>query len=181
MGSTQSAVARWENGTTSPRFEHPPFDPVRIFTGSHDIRYVVIGGVAAALHGSPLTGDADTRPDDDPANLTRLADALIELGAQVSAPGVARGLRFDVTAETLAGARIRNLVCDGGRLDIAFEPSGTRGFADLHRRSVLHDLDGVLVPVAALEDVIRSKEAAGRERDRMALPTLRRLLERTGE
>jgi hypothetical protein len=34
------------------------------------------------------------------------------------------------------------------------------------------------VPVAALADVIRSKEAAGREKDRLTLPTLRRLLAR---
>jgi hypothetical protein len=39
-------------------------------------------------------------------------------------------------------------------------------------------LDDVIVPVASLADVIRSKEAAGRERDRAALPTLRLLLER---
>lgn len=39
--------------------------------------------------------------------------------------------------------------------------------------------DGLIAPVAALEDVIRSKEAANREKDRAALPTLRALLERT--
>ncbi len=160
----------------------PSFDPLRIFAvlGHHDVRYVVIGGVAATLHGSPLqTGDADICPDDDPGNLARLADALVELDARVSAPDAPRGLRFDWTAETLAGARMWNLVCDGGRLDIAFEPSGTQGYADLRRRAAVYDLDGLLVPVASLGDVIRSKEAAGRERDRMALPTLRRLLERT--
>jgi hypothetical protein len=36
----------------------------------------------------------------------------------------------------------------------------------------------LIVPVAALEDIIRSKEAANREKDRQALPTLRSLLEK---
>jgi hypothetical protein len=35
--------------------------------------------------------------------------------------------------------------------------------------------------VASLADIIRSKEAAGREKDRLALPRLRRLLDRLGE
>jgi hypothetical protein len=38
-------------------------------------------------------------------------------------------------------------------------------------------LRGIDVPVASLADVIRSKEAAGRDRDRAILPTLRHLLE----
>lgn len=70
-----------------------------------------------------------------------------------------------------------NLVTDHGRLDLAFEPAGTRGHADLLRSGVQFTVEGVQVPTAALTDVIRSKEAAGRERHRLALPTLRRLLD----
>jgi len=43
------------------------------------------------------------------------------------------------------------------------------------------EADGIEVQAASLADVIRSMEAAGRERDRQALPTLRRLLERLDE
>ncbi|MGH7687431.1 MAG: hypothetical protein ACREN2_11535 [Candidatus Dormibacteria bacterium] len=38
-------------------------------------------------------------------------------------------------------------------------------------------LGGVTVRVAALEDIVRSKEAAGRDKDAVVLPALRRLLE----
>jgi hypothetical protein len=70
-----------------------------------------------------------------------------------------------------------NLVTDHGRLDITFRPSGTTGFADLARDAVHLTILGVEVDVASLADVIRSKEAAGREKDRLALPVLRRVLE----
>jgi len=63
-----------------------------------------------------------------------------------------------------------------GDLDLSRQPAGTRGFEELRERVVAYDLAGLSVPVAALEDVIRSKEAAGRRKDLEALPTLRSLL-----
>ncbi len=167
------------NDETIPRFQ-----PLRILEVllRHEVRFVVIGGLAATLYGSPLTtGDADICPDDAEENLSRLADALIELDARVSASDTPRGLRFDIAAPTLAQARVWNLVTDAGRLDLSFEPSGTRGFSDLVRGAVTFELADLDIPVASLSDVIRSKEAAGRERDLQALPTLRRLLEQIDE
>lgn len=70
-----------------------------------------------------------------------------------------------------------NLVTDHGRLDVTFEPSGTRGYDDLARDPVHLTILGVEVDVASLADVIRSKEAAGRERDRLVAPVLRRIAE----
>ncbi len=58
------------------------------------------------------------------------------------------------------------------------KPSGTSGFPDLSERAEEFEIGGHLVRVATLEDVIRSKEAAGRPKDRMALPALRLLLEK---
>ena len=73
--------------------------------------------------------------------------------------------------------KLLNLMTQFGDLDLAFEPSGTGGYDELQPRSIRYDLgDGLVVPVAALEDIIRSKEAANREKDRQALPTLRLLL-----
>jgi hypothetical protein len=74
-----------------------------------------------------------------------------------------------------------NLVTSAGRLDVAFTPSGTDGYDDLSRRAIAFDVFGVTVAAASLEDIIRSKEAANREKDRMALPTLRLLLEKIRE
>ena len=69
-----------------------------------------------------------------------------------------------------------NLQTDVGDLDLTFEPSGTRGFEDLKRDAIVMHLRSGDVPVASLADVIRSKEAADRPRDRAALPALRALL-----
>ena len=64
-----------------------------------------------------------------------------------------------------------------GDLDLSFTPPGTAGYRDLVARAVVVPLFGVSVAVAALEDVIRSKEAANRPKDLRALPTLRQLLD----
>ena len=67
-----------------------------------------------------------------------------------------------------------------GLLDIALLPDGTRGYGDLRRSATREQLtDTVTISVASLADVIRSKEAAGREKDRAVLPILRQVLERS--
>jgi hypothetical protein len=144
----------------------------------HRVRYVVIGGIGATLHGSPLpTRDADICPATDGANLDSLAGALREMEARIRTPDAPEGLAFSCDAAFLRQMKLLNLTTRFGDLDLSFEPSGTLGYADLAERSVDYDLgDGLIVPVAALEDIIRSKEAANREKDRLALPTLRLLL-----
>ena len=144
----------------------------------HGVKYVVIGGLAAILHGAPhLTNDVDVVPLDSRDNLEHLSAALKELNARIRVAGEVGGIPFDHSGESLSRARIWNLVTDQGNLDITFVPSGTTGYDDLVRDAEPMSVRGVDVPVASLADVIRSKEAAGRERDRAILPTLRRMLE----
>lgn len=157
------------------------FQPQEIFAtlDRHGVRYVLIGGLAAVLHGSAhVTTDVDVVPEEAVRNLERLSSALKELDARIRVAGEPDGVPFDHTAESLARVRVWNLQTSKGDLDIAFQPSGTRGYDDLHRDVVLMRVRGVDVPVASLADVIRSKEAAGRERDRAVLPGLRELLDR---
>ena len=72
-----------------------------------------------------------------------------------------------------------NLATRAGDLDLMFRPSGTPGYADLRRDAVLVEaVQGVSILVASLPDIVRSKEAADREKDRRALPRLRRLRDR---
>ena len=145
----------------------------------HDVRYVLIGGLAALLHGSAhVTTDVDIVPEEAVDNLERLSSALRELGARIRVTGEPDGVPFDHAAESLRRVRTWNLQTTQGDLDITFEPSGTRGYEDLRRDMVAIRLRGIDVPVASLADVIRSKEAAGRERDRAVLPGLRELLTR---
>jgi len=157
------------------------FKPQEIFAtlDRHGVRYVLIGGLAAVLHGSAhVTTDVDVVPEEAVRNLERLSSALKELDARIRVAGEPDGVPFDHTAESLARVRVWNLQTSKGDLDIAFQPSGTRGYDDLRRDVVLMRVRGVDVPVASLADVIRSKEAAGRERDRSVLPGLRELLNR---
>jgi hypothetical protein len=160
----------------------PEFQPEPIFEAlnRHGVRCVLFGGYAGVIHGSPyITTDIDVVPDERPANLQRLSSALSELHARLWTPTEPDGVPFDHDAASLASVRIWNLVTDFGRLDISFEPSGTSGYRDVARDAVHLEILGVEVDVASLADVIRSKEAADREKDRLVLPVLRRLLEET--
>lgn len=144
----------------------------------HQVRFVVIGALGATFHGSPLrTEDIDICPDSQPQNLDRLAAALRELDAKEwdFRKDVAISRLFD--AQMLALDDIWILLTDAGRLDLVFKPGAFDGYDELLPQALEFDLDGVRVKVAALEDIIRSKEAAGREKDLAQLPTLRRLLD----
>lgn len=156
------------------------FDPERILAtlARHGVEFVLIGGVAAALNGSPLvTFDVDITPRRTRANLERLSVALEELDARVRTADASGGLPFAHDASSLGDVQMWNLSTAAGDLDITFVPSGTRGFDDLARDAVSMDLGAGPVVVACLADIVRSKEAAGRDKDRAALPILRRLLE----
>jgi hypothetical protein len=144
----------------------------------HGVRYVLIGGLAAVLHGSPLaTVDADICPDSEPGNLQRLAEALQELDARIRTPDSEDGVLFPRDAAFLRNVELLNLVTRFGDLDLSFRPAGTEGFPDLAPHAIEMGIRGLRVPVASLEDVIRSKEAADRPKDRRSLPVLRQLLE----
>ena len=162
-----------------PNVEFEPEKLLEVLT-RHGVRYVLIGGFAAVIHGSPyLTTDLDVVPDAAPDNLARLSDALREVHARVWTDSDPQGVPFEHDSTSLAASRMWNLVTDLGRLDIAFEPSGTRGYTDVARDAVHLTILGTQVDVASLADVIRSKEAAGRDKDRLVLPVLRRIQEAT--
>jgi hypothetical protein len=156
-----------------------PFDPGAILRvlAAHGVDHVVIGGIAAALHGADhVTTDIDITPRRDAPNAQRLSSALAELDARIRVAGIVGGLRFDHDGRSLLGSGVWNLTTRHGDLDISFIPTGTDGWDDLRPGAVVVDLDGTSVAVAALEDVIRSKEAADRPKDRLILPALRALL-----
>jgi hypothetical protein len=158
-----------------------PLDPERLMRvlNKHGVQFVLIGALAARLHGFPrLTADADITPAQDSGNLNRLAAALRELDAKVYTESVPEGLVFDCSAAALSRARTWNLITDAGRLDVAFEPSGTQGYADLARGAERFEAFGVEFLAASLDDIIRSKEAAGRQKDREDVVILRALKRR---
>jgi hypothetical protein len=161
------------------------FDPERMLAALADrgVRFILIGGMAAVLHGDVgVTVDIDVVPERSDENLERLAEALRQLGARIRTEGEPEGLLFDCSApffRNLPPDSIVNMTTEAGDLDVTFCPSGTSGFSDLLRDAVeIEAADRLRIFVASLEDVIRSKQAADREKDRLALPRLRRLLDR---
>jgi hypothetical protein len=156
------------------------FDPETILVAleREGVKYVVIGGLAAILQGAPtLTQDLDICPARDPDNLERLARALRSVSAKIRTADTPDGLPFACDAAFFRNVELVNLVTPHGEVDVAFIPSGTRGYDDLVLRARPLEIAGNLAPpIAALEDVIRSKEAANRPKDVAVLPILRTLL-----
>lgn len=156
----------------------PEFDPVQLLAtlNRHAVRFVVIGGFAAVAYGSPLpTTDVDVTPARDAENLARLSRALSDLDARVRVAGMPGGLQFSHSADSLGDVTVLNLVTRLGELDLVMQPAGEADYDTLASRQLVVRLRGVEVPLAALDDIIASKEAAGRPKDLTALPILREL------
>lgn len=163
----------------------PEFDPVEILRvlKGHDVQFVLVGGIAARLRGAPLlTQDVDITPAKPMANLERLVRALEELDARLRTATEPDGVPFPFDPGLLESSNVWTLTTTHGDLDLVMSPAGTDGYTDLVRDA--DDLrvattPELVVPVISLADIVRSKEATGREKDRAALPLLRRTLEET--
>ena len=156
-----------------------PLDPERIFRtlARHQVQFVLIGALAAGLQGFPRASfDADITPAQHPENLRRLAAALRELEARIFTAEIPEGLPFDCSAPMLARGEIWNLITAAGRLDIAFRPSGTTGYDDLAQQAIHLPVYGDTLLAARLEDIIRSKKAAGRPKDLQDIEVINEML-----
>jgi hypothetical protein len=82
-------------------------------------------------------------------------------------------LPFSHDGASLGRAAVWNLTCEAGNFDLAFRPSGfDTGYDGLVAKSHVVLINGVDAVTADLNDVIRSKQAAGRPKDIATLPTL---------
>ena len=161
-----------------PRVPPPPLDVEALLSAldRHGVDYVLIGGLAARLHGSPLlTEDIDITPAVDQENLTRLAAALRELEARLRG---AEDVDFPLDDRSLASAETLTTTTRAGWLDVCSRPAGGQSYETLAPNAQTYELFGLHVRVASLDDVIRSKEAASRDKDLRSLATLRELQER---
>lgn len=156
--------------------EFDPFEMCRILN-DENVDYVVLGGFAANLLGSPITTrDLDVIPDRAKDNLDRLGRALTRMNAKIRIAGEPVATRID--GPFLANMpHMLNLVTDFGDLDLTFTPAGRAGdYAGwrLHSSPALID-EGLVVEVASLDDIIDSKQAANRAKDHLSLPYLESL------
>jgi hypothetical protein len=156
-----------------------PLDPDCLFRtlDAHEVEYVLVGGLAAVLHGSTaMTNDADIVPARDERNVERLSAALRALEAQIRVPD-GPPVAFDPHPALLRSMETLNMTTRCGDLDLTFHPAALDDYDELRANSEEFELAGCPVHVAALADIIRSKEATDRPKDRATLPILRALQE----
>ncbi len=150
------------------------FDPEGVMRvlAEHDVRFVLIGGLAAAVHGYPgITQDLDVCYARDAENLERLTAALRDLRARLR--GVDEDVPFALDVRALEAGDSFTFVTDLGDVDCVGTPSGTGGFADLVQGATLHDVGGIPLAVCSLADLERMKRSAGRSKDLAALEWIR--------
>ncbi len=160
------------------------FDPVEIcaILTDEEVEFVVLGGFAAIIHGSPLpTEDIDVIPSRSAANLERLATALKRLDAKIRTGDEPIETRIDA-AFIRNMPHMLNLVTRFGDVDLVFTPAGTlRNYEQWLERSRRAQLrEGLIVAVADLDDIIASKTAANRPKDQRSLPYLESLRDQLG-
>jgi hypothetical protein len=135
------------------------------------VDFVVIGGIAAVLHGSAqATYDLDICYATDPGNLAALGDVLADLGARLK--GVEESIPFTADAATLRRVELLTMVTREGELDVLARPAGSLGYEVLRRHADRYDLDGFSILVASIDDLIAMKHAAGRLKDLAAIEEL---------
>lgn len=159
-----------------------PFDPARILgaLAAHQVRFVVIGGIAGRLLGSPtVTNDLDICHATEADDLQRLSAALIELETRLR--GVVDPVPWSPTPEMLAAADSFTLATSAGNLDLLARPAGVAGYDELAATAAATDIGDLVVLVADIEDLIRMKRAAGRPKDLIEIQVLGALLDEMGE
>lgn len=140
------------------------------------VDFVVIGWVAAVFHGSArATYDLDICYSGAAENLRRLVAALAPFHPRPR--GFPPGLPFVWDERTLANAAVLILQTDLGELDLLAEVAGIGGYREVEARSLSVEAVGRKIRTLDLPGLIAAKRAAGRPRDRDALPELESLLE----
>jgi hypothetical protein len=142
-------------------FEYRQAEEIRDTFAEHGVRYLFMGKSGAILLGFPdTTQDADLFVDRTPENCRALVAALRAVGFALT----------DQQAGEIERGRDLVQLKDGPfDLDLVFAPDGIERFEDAWQRHL--EVEGF--PVCHIDDIIASKAAAGRARDRESLPRLR--------
>jgi len=142
-------------------FEYRQAEEIREVFAHHEVRYLFLGKSAAILLGYPdTTQDADLFPEKSETNGRAMVQALLELGFELS---------DGEKAEIVRGKDFIQLKNGPFDLDLIFAPDGIERFSDAWSRRVM--TEGF--PVCHIDDIIASKQAANRAKDRDSLDRLR--------
>lgn len=144
---------------------HPDFRDLLAECARSGVRYALVGGYAVGFHARPrATKDLDLLVSREAENLARLAEALTRFGAPSN---VVEGARH------LGPAEIVYLGAPPLRIDLLASADGVDPEAVIAR--ALHvNLDGLDVPIIALDDLLANKRASGRAQDLADVEALER-------
>lgn len=138
---------------------------------AHRLEVILIGNSAAAIQGAPVTtDDLDFMFRDTPINDKKLKSAAADLGGLVTKPHYPiSGLRRFVDDESNV------------QIDVMGKIHGVKSFESLRSRAEEIEVGSETVLVASLEDIIKSKKAAGRPKDLASLPAIEDTLDEIEE
>jgi predicted nucleotidyltransferase len=140
------------------------FEAILAALVARDIRFVVIGGVAATVHGSArFTNDIDLCYDTAPDNIERLVILLTEWQAYLR--GVELGLPFILDARTFRTTPLMTLTTTMGAIDVLDAVPGVGDYAKALAASEQFRIGSTDFRALTLEALIASKKAARRKKD----------------
>ncbi len=127
----------------------------------HNVEYLFIGKFGAILYGYPgTTQDIDIFPRKEKSNCEKLVIALEELGFH---------LDENLEEAILIGKDFIQIRGGPFPIDIVFAPDGIKSFEDAKKRRQVIEKEFFC---ASIDDIIESKRATGRQRDKEELPRL---------
>jgi hypothetical protein len=145
----------------------PLLNRVAEVLATHRLEVVMVGNAAAALHGAPVTTlDIDFMFRKTPTNLKKLKGVAKTLGAVILRPYYPVSELYRVVNDER-----------GLQLDFMGKLDGIRSFEGLKSRSESVQFGERKLRIACLADIIKSKRAAGRDRDKAVLDILRKTLD----
>jgi hypothetical protein len=152
----------------------PEFMQILQILHVHQVDYVLIGGLCAALHGSSMnTSDLDLVPNRDESNLQRLAEALSEMGAYYREHPPFKILpdagRLDSPGHHLLTSRL-------GNIDVLGSVAHGWDYHELIKGAIWIEIDDVRLCMLDVPMLIKLKRSTGRRKDLAALPILEELL-----
>ena len=147
-----------------------PFERVFRLLNDHDIRYVIVGGIAVILHGSPrLTADLDIIIDLEPAQARTAIEVLQRAGFVAEVPVDIRQFADETVRRSwIVEKHMKALSLHDGEMPptvIDLLAESPIVFEELYGRAKLVSLDDMTLRVAAIPDLIALKRLSGRPED----------------
>ena len=151
----------------------PDFFAILEVLASHDVSFILVGGLAAVVHGAPIvTTDVDIVHLRSDENVSRLEQALLELGAVFRY----HPAQISPNKTHLLSEGHQLLSTAHGNLDVLGTIDSGRDFGHLIESTCSFELHGVTHTVLTLPELIAVKARAGRDKDRAVLPVLKNTL-----